>query len=366
LTNIIVLKEKLRAIIRPGHPQPAIPFIRSSPGVGKSQAVKQFADELGIKFLDVRCSQLDSTDFRGIPVPDMKDKVTRWIPPEFLPFKGMTMWEGTSGILFLDEINRARPDVLQAIFQLVLDRKVGLYDLMDDWYIVAAGNHGDADGTDVIELDAALKNRFMIMDIEHELEPWVKWAEANAIHDDIIVFLKSKPNWLYHTAESENDLLVTPRSWEKFSRIIAQNEGVMDIIKVTALIGIDIIGAAQGHLIKYLETKETLSGKDILNKYHEPEIAERVANMTRDMIYSLKEDIILTIVKQKEINPKHVKNFHDFGNNALEKDNFIAMFRDLASRCRENAKHSFMREYLKLYKEDSKYIINVFNDNINR
>jgi MoxR-like ATPase len=78
----------------------------------------------------VRLSQLDSVDLRGIP--SIKDSRTVWMPPIFLPTEGV-------GILFLDELNSAPPSVQAAIYQLMLDRKIGEYSMPEGWRIVCAG-----------------------------------------------------------------------------------------------------------------------------------------------------------------------------------------------------------------------------------
>ena len=49
-------------------------MLHGSPGVGKSQVVKQVADKLGIEMIDLRLSQLDPVDLRGVPSVD-KTKV---------------------------------------------------------------------------------------------------------------------------------------------------------------------------------------------------------------------------------------------------------------------------------------------------
>ena len=45
-------------------------MLHGSPGVGKSQVVKQVADKLGIDMIDLRLSQLDPVDLRGVPSVD--------------------------------------------------------------------------------------------------------------------------------------------------------------------------------------------------------------------------------------------------------------------------------------------------------
>ena len=101
-----------------------------APGIGKSQIVQQTAAAQGLVCHDVRAVLLDPVDLRGLPHVN-GDGRAHWAIPEFLPQQG-------SGVLFLDELNRAPTLVQNACFQLVLDRRLGEYVLPDGWRVVAA------------------------------------------------------------------------------------------------------------------------------------------------------------------------------------------------------------------------------------
>ena len=92
------------------------------PGVGKSQMVAQAAKRHGVPVIDVRLSQLEPSDLRGIPfrVGDLVE----WAVPALLPDEKR---HGPSGVLFLDEITSAPPSVSAAAYQLILDRRLGEY-----------------------------------------------------------------------------------------------------------------------------------------------------------------------------------------------------------------------------------------------
>ena len=93
-------------------------FIHGSPGIGKSFITAEMAKERGWELVDIRLSQLDPVDLRGIPSVD--GDMTKWMPPVFFPRD-----ENSQGILFLDELNSAPPTVQSAIYQLILDRAIG-------------------------------------------------------------------------------------------------------------------------------------------------------------------------------------------------------------------------------------------------
>jgi MoxR-like ATPase len=188
-------------------------------GVGKSQIVGKVAGDLHFQFLDIRAVQLDPVDLRGLP--RVRDDQTEWVPPRFLPTSG-------NGILFLDELTSA-PQMTQAgCYQLVLDRKLGEYVLPDGWVVIAAGNPASERGVH-FSMPRPLRNRFVHLELEADLNDWCKWAISAGIRPEIIAFLRFKPD-LLHTADATSDANAwpTPRSWEMASNVlrgIARRQG---------------------------------------------------------------------------------------------------------------------------------------------
>lgn len=199
-----------------------------SPGVGKSQTVKQVADQLfgatktgkgGKKpapyanghFIDLRLPLLDSVDLRGIPT--VENDRTVWIPPSFLPREGQ-------GLLFLDEIVQAPTIVQSAASSLVLDRRIGEYVLPDGWAVVAAGNR-ETDRAATQRMPSHLANRFTHLQYDVHLEDWVTWALQNDVEPAVIAFLNFRPE-LLHKFDPAQKAFPTPRSWEFVSRIMKQ------------------------------------------------------------------------------------------------------------------------------------------------
>lgn len=381
--NIKELKNNLSYILVPGFKQPITPMLWGKPGIGKSASVMQlcdlFSEQTGNKydFIDLRLSQLESSDLRGIPVPDMENNLAKWMPPEFLPFKGVKKFEGTHGILLLDEINRARTDVLQAAFQLVLDRKVGLHELLDTWYIVAAGNLGLEDGTDVNEFDSALNNRFIHFRVSENLDAWIDWARKKNIHDDIVNFIQSKPNMLYYEVKEESNVFVTPRSWEKFSDILKNNPKV-DPIDITTTLGPSILNGVAGHFRKYLESKEIISPKDVTEKYYnfdksnnpkaeDSDLKKKINMLSRDQKYSLNAELVSYISKKynddmnKRTKERALKNIYGYCTECLEKDTYIAFFQSLTKATNES-KSLFVDDYLKTYQSESKLVVQILSN----
>lgn len=203
-------------------------MLHGSPGVGKSDIVRQIAKSRGIDLIDLRLSQLDPVDLRGVPSVDAKKHVTNWNTPNFLPTSG-------KGILFLDEINSAAQATQAAAYQLVLDRKLGDYTLPEGWCMIAAGNR-TTDRAIVNQMSTALKNRFTHLNYEVNNDDWCEWALRSNIAIEVLGFIRFRP-MLLNEFEQRNETkaekeriqrlkdaqaFATPRSWEFVSKVVQQ------------------------------------------------------------------------------------------------------------------------------------------------
>lgn len=181
-------------------------------GIGKSQIISQLAERLNVQLKDVRAVLLDAVDLRGLPM--LQDGKAKWAIPDFLPTEG-------EGILFLDELNRAPILVQNACFQLVLDRKLGDYNLPDDWAIIAACNNT---GGGITKMPDALRNRFVHLQAETDVNDWCNWAVRAGIEPITIAFIRFRPD-LLHKFDGAVNAFPSPRSWEFVSKITASDIG---------------------------------------------------------------------------------------------------------------------------------------------
>lgn len=179
------------------------------PGVGKSDLISQIGERNNVPVIDIRLSQMEPSDLRGIPFRD-KDKV-EWAVPSMLPNAEI---HGNVGILFLDEITSAVPSVSAAAYQLILDRRLGDYQVPNGWAIFAAGNRqGDRGVT--YTMPSPLANRFSHYEVDVNLDDWVSWAYKHNINEKIIAFLRFRPELLFDFDPAHNPVAFpSPRSWK--------------------------------------------------------------------------------------------------------------------------------------------------------
>lgn len=234
-------------------------FIWGEPGVGKSESVAQFAKQRSMRLEDVRLTQMDAPDLRGLQWVNEETKTTTSYRPEFFPV------DNVPGIIFLDELTAAEPRMQATAYQLVLDRRIGPHILPDKWMVIGAGN-GTEDGAISFKMGSALADRFIHISVRAIPDDWIKWAIENEIHPTVISFIRVKPEYLTSVAgqaKGANLITPSPRSWARVSKVMQR---VQDPVSNSILLN-GIIGEAAAVEFKHiteeiaeLPTMESLLG----------------------------------------------------------------------------------------------------------
>jgi hypothetical protein len=194
-------------------------FLWGQPGLGKSDLVAGIAKEMNALLIDVRLPLWEPTDIKGIPYYNANLNTMTWAPPSELPSEELAS-KYPSVVLFLDELNGASPSVQAAAYQLILNRRVGTYNLPSNVVIVAAGNRESDKGVSY-RMPKPLANRFIHYEIRVDFNDWQSWAIDNSIHPDVVGYLTFAKNDLnsFDPASSERSF-ATPRSWSFVSELL--------------------------------------------------------------------------------------------------------------------------------------------------
>jgi hypothetical protein len=207
------------------------------PGVGKSQAIRQIAREIGentgkrVEVTDVRLLLFNPIDLRGIPTSNADKTLAVWLKPQIFQ---MDDSDDIINILFLDEISAAPQSVQAAAYQITLDRVVGEHRLPDNCIVIAAGNR-TTDKSVAFKMPKALANRVLHIEVEGTFTAWKEWAITSGINDKVIGFLSFRNDYLMGFDSSSDDLaFATPRSWEMVSHLL--NHINNDVDKMYSLI----------------------------------------------------------------------------------------------------------------------------------
>jgi len=209
-----------------------------------------------------------------------------WAPPAELP----TDPESTA-IIFLDELNSAPPGVQAAAYQLVLNRRVGTYELPKGVDIVAAGNR-DGDKGVTFRMPSPLANRFIHLEAKVDFDDYQEWATANKIHPDVVGYVSFAKQDLYDfDPKSPSKAFATPRSWSFVSDLLndddVDNETLHNLIAGAIGDGLGVKFMAHRKISSKLPKPE-----DILDgKVKDLQIKEVSAmySLTTSLCYELKD-----------------------------------------------------------------------------
>ena len=273
----------------------AIPptMIWGAPGVGKSSAIRELAQKLGIGFIDVRLAQREPVDMRGLPVPDGEQ--VRWLVSSEWPRD-----PDSKGIIIFDELTAADKTLQVAAYEFILDRRLGdLYKVPKNWYIVAAGNRTE-DRAVACSMSSALANRFLHVEVVPQLKDFLAYGESHGMHPVVLSFLRFRPKLLFsQKLENLQRGWPSPRSWERVSTMlkIADQTGNKRSLQYI-LPGLVGMGAATEFLGYY---------NDLFMQEANRDIKERLINgdtlplpEAADQAYALCEAVILFITQEKE------------------------------------------------------------------
>lgn len=241
-----------------------VPFLQSSPGVGKSSGVNSIGNEYGLKVIDVRLSSLEPTDLQGLPW--FNNGKAQFQPFDLFPLESTPIPKGYSGwILFLDEFNSASRAVQAAAYKVVLDRMIGNHKLHDKCFIICAGNK-TSDNAITTRLSTAMLSRLVHINLEVDFEDWRdNFAIPNSIDERIIAYLSMYPKKLMEfDPEREDQTFACPRTWEFVSKLIKANNGIVNNDFTPVLAGA-ITGEHASAFVQFCKVyKNLITVKDIV------------------------------------------------------------------------------------------------------
>ena len=249
--------KELKSVLKICYEKQISIFLWGACGIGKSSIVKDVAKELGISMIDVRISQLEPSDLRGLPKVDNGE--TKWLSPNWLPKTG-------KGILFFDELNLAVPSIQASCYQLILDRRLGDYILPDGWVIVSAGNRFE-DKASIFEMPSPLANRFIHVELSvPSVEAWCdEWAFENKTDSRIIAFLNWKNSRLFTFDNKNKDkAFATPRTWSFTSTLIKGVEYDTNKELLNTLIASAVGEGVATEMCAFMKLQRKVNAEDIL------------------------------------------------------------------------------------------------------
>jgi len=210
-----------------------VPYIQSSPGMGKSSIVNDIGKTFNLEVIDERLSTRSPVDLAGIPDFITNKNGTRtatFTPFDVYPLEDSPRPANKDGwLLFLDEFNAASKSTQAAAYKLILDRMVGLRKLHPCTAIVCAGNLA-TDRAITNPLSTAMQSRVVHIEMVLSHKEWLEDVALKQNYDPrIVAFLNYQSNYLMDFKPAHNEkTFCCPRTWEFMNRLVKGKEVTND------------------------------------------------------------------------------------------------------------------------------------------
>ena len=233
-------------------------------GIGKSEILTDYYSAQGMPVVALFLGQMsDPGDLIGIPHKNLETGKTDFMPPYWFPTDGKPI------VLLLDEMNRARPEILQTIMDLALNRKLAGRSLPEGSRIISAVNEGDQ--YQLTDLDPALVSRFNAYTFSPTAQEWLLWARKSGVDSRVISFIEENPQWLDKDPDAKSGAATgldkTPdrRAWKRVSDIVKNHSNIPAAYSklISGLVGPRATSAFLGSVSAH----RILSGRDILYNF---------------------------------------------------------------------------------------------------
>lgn len=238
--NITDARNAIQDIIEAG----LVVNLTGSPGLGKSDLIRQVARENNLELIDFRLAQADPTDLMGFPTLNEDRSRSHYAPPSTFPLAGDPLPEGKQGwLVFFDEMNAAAMANQAAAYKIILDRQIGEKHLHERVVMACAGNKS-TDKAIVNRLSTAMQSRLVHLNLVVDPDAWFEWARSNKVDHRIIGFLQFREELLHKFNPDHSDnTFPCPRTWDFLSRMTKKWDKITNE-KLPVMIGTVGEGAA--------------------------------------------------------------------------------------------------------------------------
>ncbi len=294
-------------------------------GIGKSKILSDYFAGQKMKVITLFLGQMsDPGDLIGLPHKDEITSKTDFMPPYWFPTDNEPI------VLFLDELNRARPEILQTVMDLTLNKTLAGKELPKGSRIISAVNDGEE--YQLTDLDPALVSRFNIYHFTPTVAEWLLWATQKGINRQVIKFIEDNPTYLDTVIIEEGlEKSTDRRAWEKVSDIL-RNIDLNKLQTKKILAGVIGVAAASKFVESFSDTK-LLSADELMRDFtkHLPKL--KTYEITE--IATLNESIYRFFEAknykntEKEIVTKNLKAFVNWLSHSKSKEymsHFISIF----------------------------------------
>ncbi len=308
-----------------------VPLIVGESGIGKTALAKELSRKKGWSLVIIDGNLLKEGEIGGLPTVEdysftdergetTRSKGTIYAIHTKLQEIDRLIYEGKEVFLFIDEINRCEHTVQQELMNLILNREINGYKLPEKVKILAAMNpsskYGEEFDYQVVDMDAAQENRFVWLYMKSDSKSWLTWATQNNLEQKVIEFISTFPEYL-HSAQSDEQIKATPRSFERVSKSYRLYKEKKDTIPKRVFL--NILKGNLGNRIAHEFMSFIAEDNKPLISYDEvfecielsQEIISKVREESHTRLYLIANNILHALDK-KEVLENHIKRFVEF------------------------------------------------------
>ncbi|MFY1669568.1 ATP-binding protein [Plantactinospora sp. WMMB334] len=267
-------------------------FVWGAPGIGKSSLVRHFAASLGLDCVTLVGTQLAAEDLIG--VPELRNGRSRFAPPESIA-------RDDPYCLFLDELNASAPEVQKAFYSLILDRRIGAYELPPGSIVIGAGNRA-TDNALARPMASALVNRLVHVHLRASVDDWLAWAQGAGIHRWVVDYLSERPDQLWASPPKVEETFSTPRSWHMLSDALLSYGDAVGEQTLRLLAAGTLSPAHAAAFCGYVKIVRHRYGLDAVVR---GDVGWPTAAADRDLLYFLSEAFRARLVKELPTSKDH-------------------------------------------------------------
>lgn len=208
------VKAMIRALLTQPHPMTLM--LWGPPGVGKTSAVAQAAQEASVGMKAVISHLYQPVDVLGLPY--IVDGKCEYAPPTIFPDPNR---DTKRGIFFIDELPNCVPAMQSAWGVIILERSTKQYEFPPNWLVICAGNR-EGDRAGATRLVSALENRMIHIDVTPNADEFLSYGVSQRFHPMVLSFLEERRDLLMKfDPRSAEKAFPSPRSWERVSEALS-------------------------------------------------------------------------------------------------------------------------------------------------
>lgn len=334
--NMDKLNEQEQRFLKLMLPNSGVLNVLGPPGGCKSAIFRSIANKLGFQLFDIRLPLIDETDVGLYPITNKIEDPTTGKNIVTLDY-AVPRWaieaNKQPSIIVFDEFNRADESKRNAAMQILLERQIGTdFQFNNEVFMVALGNMGEEDGTNVEEFDTAMNNRLIhFNDFQLPISSWIEGFAKKNLHPVLVEFFEQGNEDILHQVPKDedgeegsgesNNAFPSHRSWTFLSDYIVTNYGresePSEWLEDVKREGVKFVGSNVHKFVKYCEQRKQYTLQDVVDNFDK--IKNDLENAGRDIVTEIYYEARKKEESESEensffcsLNKKQVENYIKF------------------------------------------------------